>query len=58
MPFQPGDRVVQVWIVQCLEGNRNGRTPSDPGAWWGDEYEVAHVDCLDRGLEGKVIRLS
>jgi hypothetical protein len=56
--FNPGDRVIQVWIVQSLGRTPNAATPWDRGAWWGHEYEVAHVDCVDRALEGKVIQLS
>jgi hypothetical protein len=52
--FMPGDRVIYVMIVEKSGYNAETR---DLGTWMLGEYEVAHVVCVDPGLEGKLITL-
>ncbi len=47
--FNPGDRVITVFIVQ--QTGRNVET-RDMGAWLAEEFELAHAVCADPGLEG------
>jgi hypothetical protein len=48
----PGDRVQMAMIVQGI-----GRNPSTKSvdAMIGEEFELAHVDCRDTSLSGKLI---
>lgn len=51
--FNSADRVTPVYIVQEV-----GPDPKDPrqmGAWLGDEFEVAHINCEDPQLNGSII---
>jgi len=50
--FNPGDRVITVYIVQKTGRNMETR---DMGAWLGEDFELAHAACADPGLEGNVI---
>ena len=52
--FQPGDRISIVNIVE-----RTGAHPDNPmqmGAWLSSEFEMAHVECADVSLAGRVLR--
>lgn len=50
--FSPGDRIITVCIVVG-----KGRNPSTKNieTMLGDEFELAHVDCRDTALSGKLI---
>lgn len=51
-PFFPGDRVQVCYIVEKV--GRNMET-KDVGAWLHESFELAHIDCADPGLDGKII---
>lgn len=50
--FMPGDRVVTAFIIVG-----KGRNPSTKNieAMLGEEFELAHVDCRDASLSGRLI---
>jgi hypothetical protein len=50
--LSPGDRVQLVMIVEKL-----GRNPAtkELGAFLSPEFEMAHIDCNDTSLNGRVI---
>lgn len=50
--LSPGDRVQMAMIVQGI-----GRNPSTKSidALIGEEFELAHIDCKDTSLSGKLI---
>jgi len=51
--FLPADRVVVVHIV-----SKTGPAPDNHmqmGAWLSAEFELAHVECADPGLSGRVL---
>lgn len=50
--FSPGDRVVTAFIVVG-----KGRNPSTKSVetMLGEEFELAHVDCRDTSLSGRLI---
>lgn len=50
--FAPGDRVVTAFIVQKIGRNPDGK---DLGAFLGEEFELAHADCTDATLNGRMI---
>jgi len=52
--FERGDRVQIVHIVSSV--GKNPDNPMQMGAWLSAEFELAHVECADRGLEGVVIK--
>jgi hypothetical protein len=51
--LSPGDRVQMAMIVQGI-----GRNPSTKSidAMISEEFELAHIDCMDTSLSGKLIR--
>jgi hypothetical protein len=51
--FKPGDRVVTVFIVQNL--GRNPAARAELGAFLGEDFELAHQDCRNPGLDGRLI---
>jgi len=53
--FKPGDRVATAFIVQQI-----GRNPEtkELGAMLGEDFELVHVSCIDKQLEGKIITPS
>ena len=50
--FNPGDRVITVFIVQKTGHNMETK---DMGAWIGADFELMHASCADPSLEGNVI---
>lgn len=50
--FSPGDRAIVVYIIVG-----KGRNPSTKNieTLFGDEFELAHADCIDTSLSGKLI---
>lgn len=52
--FMPGDRVNIVHIVS--QTGKNPDNPAQMGAWLSSEFEMAHVECADTSLEGRLIR--
>lgn len=51
--FKPGDRVVQVLIVEKV--GRNPKAAWERGAFLCPDFELAHVSCVDTGLDGRII---
>ena len=49
----PGDRVTIVHIVTGIA--RNPDNPMQMGAYLSGEFEMAHLDCADVSLEGRVL---
>lgn len=51
----PGDRVTIVHIVQAVV--KNPDNPLQMGAMLSGEFEMAHVDCADSSLNGRMLSL-
>ncbi len=50
--FLPGDRVSMVMIVQKLGVNPDSRAME---SMLSPDFELAHITCADRALEGRLI---
>ena len=53
--FNPGDRVITVFIVQ--KTGANPENLREFGAWLGGEFELVHADCANPSLSIGVITL-
>ena len=52
-PFARGDRVQVVHIV--VDTGKNPTMSNIPGAWLSEEFELAHISCVDPALNGFII---
>lgn len=53
--FGMGDRVALVHIVTAV--GKNPDNPAQMGAWLSSEFEMAHIDCADAALNGRMLAL-
>lgn len=51
--FQPGDRVTPAMIV--IKAGRHPNNPKEVGVHMSSEFEIAHIDCNDRGLSLPIV---
>lgn len=51
--FETGDRVIPIYIIEKI--GPNPVNPREIGSWFSPEFEVAHMDCADPGINGTII---
>jgi hypothetical protein len=51
--FEPGDRVMPIYIVQTVGFNQATR---EFGAFLGEQFELMHAMCINPSLDGQIIR--